>query len=265
MTRFLRFIEEKYEEKLHIWVISIFLLVFILSIINRLMENYMSNLISSLGYTMGIVFIVMIHISINYGDKYLLSIGGLAGLSFGIIIWVLAITLFSVGETDYRYFGIIVIGLVFLASIFSSRRRFSDESTLLASGLAMVGFLILGLLSGVVLTIPFGFMGVGVIGLALGVIILLLYGGKKVYEQFVLEDEELYSPWGAGLTGIGIGGVIGLGIYDMIYSFFIGQPFSITFNNMDIQISLMLHLIVGALTGFFFGYFTQNIKIKIDN
>lgn len=255
MSKLFRFIEEKYEKKLLPWIGYIFVLVIFLSILGIFIKNDIVTLVRSLGFTVLLVSVIMIHIALKYGGEYIVAVGSFGGISFGVIIWYLGINFLKMGESSYKYFAIFLIFFMVVSVIAISRKSFSKILDSLLSGIAMIPFLGVGIIIGVFLTIPFGMIWdkLAILGLAIGIILILIYGGRKTYAYFNKEKKEIYSPKGAGIIGVCIGGMLGLSS---------NQIFDI--NSVGIPFGLVINLISGAVTGFIVGFLSQKMKKKID-
>lgn len=263
MKKVLRFVEEKYQDELLPWLTYLAVPTSGIFIVGSMMGDDIGGLLMALGFIIPFTASVIAQISLNYGGKYILSIGALGGLSFGMIIRYFGLNIFENSEIAGRFYFLLAIILMGIFSIAFSRRKFSQRYQLVQAGMSMMVTFTVGAVLGVILLILFSFINgtAASIGFVSGIVIMVVYLGTKLGEHFNLDKNEIYSPVGAGIIGACIGGVLGLGMYHIVTQYYLTFYY---INSINLSLGSIINLIAGAGTGLFFAYLSQKTKIKID-
>lgn len=272
MNKVFRFMEEKYEEEILRWLTYLAIPMSILFFIGYLIGDDIGNLLMSLGFIIPFTSCIIARISIKYGGPHILSIACFGGLSFGVIIMFFGLNVFNINRVDNSHFILLAIILMGVFAVASSRRKFSDNNQLIQAGMGMMVTFTIGAIVGVILALLFSIFltAIGVhdrigviIGFFGGIVIMIIYFGSELGDHFNLGEREIYSPVGAAIIGTGIGGVFGLGMSQIYLAFY--KPFLYDIGSVEIPLAAIVLLIGGAVAGFFSGYFTQKLKMKIDD
>lgn len=264
MKKIFRFVEEKYQEELLRWLTYLGVPTSGLFIVGSMMGDDIGGLLMALGVIASFTAYVVSQLSFNYGGKHILSIGALGGLSFGMIIRYFMSNIFDGSVIDGEYYFLLAIILMGIFSIAFSRKKFSQRDKLIRAGMSMTVTFAFGAFLGVILGILLIFIlgGIGLlIGFVSGVVIMVFYFGTKLGEHFNLDENEIYSPREAGIIGAGIGGLLGLGIHQMVTYYY---PSFYYINSINISLGSIINIIAGMGAGLFFAYLSQKTKIKID-
>lgn len=264
MKKVFKFVSEKYQNELLRWLTYLAIPTSILFIAGYIIGDDVGRVLMALGFIIPFTASITAQMSLNYGGKHILSMAALGGLSFGIIIMYLVVNMLGVSVIDEKYFLLLAIILMAIFSIASSRRKFSQQDKLILAGMSMMLTFTAGAVLGVILAILFSFIsGKGfIIGFGSGIVIMVVYLGSKLGEHFNLDENEIYSPKGAGIIGAGIGAGIGL-IFNWMFSFYY-PTFYYVIGTIKLPLNSVINIIAGLTTGLFFGYFTQKMKKEVD-
>ncbi len=261
----LNLMEEKYQKKISRWLTYLSVPVSIVFIIGYLIGDDIGGLLASLGAIIPFTSFILVHISLKYGGKHLLTIGAVGGLSYGMIFWFFGTSVLNLRGIEINHYLLLAVILMGLFAIFATRNKFTDFDQLMIAGQSMMVTFLFGAVLAVILAILFGliFGNIGAwIGFLSGFIIMIIYHGNEIGEHFDLGETEIYSPTDAGIILAGVGGLLGLGM-NMFYTYFYSSLYY-KIGSIQVPLASIILLIAGVITGFFSAYLTQRMKKRID-